>query len=132
LNVPAALLTEQGGPVKNPEALLQELPTLLNSQQRVTEAGALVARYLQGGGDSKRLLATLGSVLLREDRNFHTIQAIEAAARQHALFPETPAGIHALIAAVRYLAAHSPTARSQEQTYQTARRLSRGEHLFEE
>jgi hypothetical protein len=73
----------------------------------------------------------LGNVLLRENRDFHTIQVIEGAARQHTLFPGTPAGIHALIAAARYLAAHSPTVRSQEQTYQIAHRLSRGEHLFE-
>ena len=98
----------------------------------MNEAGALVARYLYGGGESKRLLAALGHVLLREDRDFHTIQAVEAAACQHALSPGTAAGIHALIAAARYLAAHSPTVRSQQQTYQIADRLSRGEHLFEE
>ena len=107
------------------------VPTLLDRQQRVNEVGGLVARYLHGGGVSDRLLATLGNALLREDRDFHTIQAIEAAARQHALFPGTAAGIHALIAAARYLAAHSPTVRSQEQTFQIAHRLSQGEHLEE-
>jgi hypothetical protein len=35
-----------------------------------------------------------------------------------------------LLAAVRYLAAHSPTMRSQGQTYDIARRLSRGEVLY--
>jgi nitrite reductase/ring-hydroxylating ferredoxin subunit len=132
LNVPAAPLAEPDGAVKDTEALLQELPVLLDRQQRVNEAGALVARYLHGGGDSDRLTGTLGNVLLREDRNFHTIQVVEAAARQFALFPGTPAGTHAMIAAARYLAAHSPTVRAQGQTYQIARRLSRGEHLFEE
>ncbi|MCH6552046.1 MAG: hypothetical protein IH804_08540, partial [Planctomycetes bacterium] len=37
-----------------------------------------------------------------------------------------------LIAAARYLAAHAPTVRAQEQTYQIARRLNRGERIFEE
>ena len=132
LNVPAAPLPEPDGKVQDPEALLQELPALLDRQQQVNEAGGLVARYLHSGGDSQRLSALLGNVLLREDRDFHTIQTVEAAFRQHALLRGTPAGIHVLVAAARYLAAHAPTVRSQEQTYQIARRLSRGERLFEE
>jgi hypothetical protein len=74
----------------------------------------------------------MGGLLLREDRNFHTIQAIEAAFRQRALLGRTTAGTHMLVAAARYLAAHSPTMRSQGQTYDIARRLSRGEILYEE
>jgi hypothetical protein len=74
----------------------------------------------------------MGGLLLREDRNFHTIQAIEAAFRQHTLLRGTAAATHVLVAAARYLAAHSPTMRSQEQTYDIARRLSRGEILYEE
>jgi hypothetical protein len=91
-----------------------------------------VARYLYGGGGADRLLAVLGSLLLREDRNFHTIQAIEAAFSQHASLRGTVAGTHVLVAATRYLAAHCPTMRSQGQTYDIARRLSRGEILHEE
>jgi len=132
LNVPAAPLPEPDGAVKDPEVLLQELPAVLDRQQQVNEAGALVARYLYSGGDPDRLLAILGNVLLREDREFHTIQTIEAAFRQQALLCGTPAGVHVLVAAARYLAAHAPTVRSQEQTYQIARRLSRGERLFDE
>jgi hypothetical protein len=37
-----------------------------------------------------------------------------------------------LVAAARYLAAHSPTMRSQGHTYQIATQLYHGEHLFEE
>ena len=44
----------------------------------------------------------------------------------------TTAGTHVLVAAARYLAAHSPTMRSQGQTYDVARRLSRGDILYEE
>ena len=95
-------------------------------------AGALVARYLYGGGDADRLLTVIGRLLLREDRNFHTIQAVEAAFSQHALLRGTAAGTHVLIAAARYLAAHCPTMRSQGQTYDIAYRLSRGEILYEE
>jgi hypothetical protein len=41
-------------------------------------------------------------------------------------------GTRMLVAAARYLAAHSPTMRSQGQTYDIARRLSRGAILYEE
>lgn len=39
---------------------------------------------------------------------------------------------HALVAAARFLAAHSPTPRSANQTYMIAWRLNRGENVFEE
>jgi nitrite reductase/ring-hydroxylating ferredoxin subunit len=132
LNVPPARLPEPEGLQATPEELLIELAELLDERQQVDAAGELVARYLHGGGDADRLLAVMGRLLLREDRNFHTIQAIEAAFRQHALLRGTTAGVHVLVAAIRYLAAHSPTMRSQGQTYDIARRLSRGEIIYEE
>jgi nitrite reductase/ring-hydroxylating ferredoxin subunit len=132
LNVPPVRLPEPDGREEAPEELLAELPALLDERQRVDAAGDLVARYLYGGGDVDRLLAVMGGMLLREDRNFHTIQAVEAAFSQYALLRGTTAGTHVLIAAARYLAAHSPTMRSQGQTYDIARRLSRGEILHEE
>ena len=132
LNVPAARLPEPGGSVECPEAVLAELPGLLDRQQQVNEAGALVARYLRGGGQPERLLAVLGQVLLREDRDFHTVQMVEAAFRQYGLLRGAPAGANVLVAAARYLAAHAPTVRAQGQTYQIARRLQRGERLHDE
>ena len=42
----------------------------------------MVAGYLYGGGDADGLLAVMGGLLLREDRNFHTLQAVEAAFSQ--------------------------------------------------
>ncbi len=127
LNVPAARLPEHGGDA-DPEELLAALPVLLDQQQQVNEAGALVAAYLAAGGEPRRLQAALGNALLREDRDFHTIQAVEAAYRQ---FEQTGDGIF-LIAAARYLAAHAPTVRAQGQTYHIARRLHRGEKLYED
>ncbi len=132
LNVPPARLPQADEPTPQPEALLDELAALLNRQHQVNEAGGLAARCLYGGGNPDRLLALLGRLLLREDRDFHTIQTIEAAFRQYDRLRGTPAGAHVLIAAARYLAAHAPTMRAQGQTYQIAWRLSRGEKLFEE
>ncbi len=132
LNIPAARLPEPNGVVVKPESVLQEFLGLLNTQQQVNKAGEYVANYLSGGGQPERLMAVLGHALLREDRDFHTIQAVEAAFRQHAFLRGTPAGIHVLVAAARYLAAHAPTVRAQGQTYRIAWRLHRGECLFEE
>lgn len=131
LNVPAARLPEAEGEGEDPQQLLAELGALLDRQQQVHAAGGVVARYLSGG-DPARLLAALGRLLLREDRDFHTIQMLEAAFRQYTLLEGTPTGTYVLVGAVRYLAAHSPTVRAQGQTYEIARRLHRGERLFEE
>ena len=132
LNVPPARLPEPDGENRRPEELLKELLALLDRQQRVNEAGDTVARYLYSGGDPRPLLSTLGGLLLREDRDFHTIQAVEAAFRQRSILGGTPEGVHVLVAAARYLAAHAPTVRSQGQTYAIASRLSRGELIHEE
>jgi hypothetical protein len=131
LNVPATRLPKaaQGG---DPEVLLAELRDLLDRQQQVDEAGQLVASYLGAGGDPDRLVAELGACLLREDRNFHTIQCVEAGVRQHQLLRGSDQAGLPLIAAARYLAAHASTARSQRQTYEIARRLHRGERIYED
>jgi hypothetical protein len=131
LNVPPARLPDPDSAAAGP-GLLNELAATLDRQQQANPAARLVTTYLAGGGDVDRLLATLGRLLIREDRNFHTIQMLEAGFRQHAGLRGTPAGTHMLVAAVRYLAAHAPTVRAQGQTYEIARRLHRGERLFEE
>ena len=129
LNVPATRLPI---PEANdaPEALLLELPALLDRQQQVDEAGALVATFLASGGDPARLVAALGAALVRENRNFHTIQCVEGAVRQHGLLDGDEAALP-LVASARYLAAHATTTRSQRQTFDIARRLHRGEKLYE-
>ncbi len=132
LNVPAARLPEPKDQINNPEELLMQLPQLLDRQQQVNQAGQLVAQYLYSGGKPERLMAMLGKLMLRENRDFHVIQEMEAAFRQYSLLGQTTAGVHVLVAATRYLAAHAPTMRSQEQTYQMAYRLHRGDRLFEE
>jgi nitrite reductase/ring-hydroxylating ferredoxin subunit len=121
LNVPATRLPQP----EDGHGMLTELPRLLDKQQQVDEAAKLVASY---GGDPGELIEALVGCLLREDRNFHTIQCVEAAVRQHELLGDTLP----LIAAARYLAAHAPTDRSQRQTYEIARRLHRGEKLYED
>jgi hypothetical protein len=131
LNVPATRLPKPE-PVDDPAALLDELPALLDRQQQVDEAARLAASFLAAGEEPARLVAALGSALVREDRNFHTIQCVEAATRQHVLLQGTADATLPLIAGARYLAAHATTTRAQRQTFDIARRLHRGEKLYED
>jgi hypothetical protein len=66
---------------------------------------------------------------------------MEAAYRQYSLLDSdgnnagnrnNAARVNILLAASRYLAAHSPTMRSQGRTYQIVNQLYHGEQLFEE
>lgn len=131
LNVPARRLpVPERGP--DPEALLAELPALFDRQQQVDEARQLGASFLAVGGEPRRLVAALGAALVRENRNFHTIQCVEAAVRQHELLAGSDDESLPLVAAAGYLAAHATTTRSQYQTFEIARRLHRGEKLYED
>ena len=131
LNVPATRLPapEEGA---DPDVLVAELPRLLDRQQQVDEARKLVVSVLAAAGEPRRLVAALGAGLVREDRDFHTIQCVEAAARQQELLAGTADEALPLVAAGGYLAAHASTTRSQRQTFEIARRLHRGERLYEE
>ncbi len=134
LNIPAARLPQPSAHNGSAPSL-PGLEGLLNQQQQVNQAGNAVGEYLFLGGDADDLRAELAGLLLREDRDFHTIQSVEAAFRQHDLLLAggTPAdeAVYVLVAATRYLAAHSPTVRAQGQTFGIARRLHRNEKLFE-
>ena len=130
LNMPAARIPEPTAGVE-PQTVLANLAALLDRQQQVGAAAQQVVDYLATGVEPQRLLAAIGRLLLREDRDFHTIQAVEAALRQYELAQDTAQRTHFLVAAARYLAAHAPTVRAQGQTYQIAVRLHRGEELFE-
>ncbi|MGA9153023.1 MAG: Rieske (2Fe-2S) protein [Candidatus Nitrosopolaris sp.] len=137
LNIPPATIPKKSIYDKaiNPDTILGGLTELLDKQQRVNETGQLVADYLYQGGRIDQLTSMLAKLLLREDRNFHSIQMIEAAYRQYSLLDNednNSTRVNILLAASRYLAAHSPTMRSQDRTYQIANQLHHGEELFEE
>ena len=132
LNVPPARLPNPAKRVKAPAELLDKLPEYLDRQQQVNAVGNLVGTYLHSDGDSASLLAVLGQLLLREDRDFHTIQNVEAAIQQYHHWQNHEAGTHILVATTRYLAAHSPTMRAQGQTYEIAARLQKGDLMYEE
>jgi hypothetical protein len=139
LNVPATRTRPRARMSKKSSSILRGLSDLLDRQQKVNEAGQLVVDFFYAGGEPHQLISTLGKLLLREDRNFHSIQMLEAAFRQCSQLVTNndndindSAKVNILLAASRYLAAHSPTMRSQNRTYQIANQLHHGEQLFEE
>jgi hypothetical protein len=137
LNIPATTTRPRARLRKKSSSKLKGLSDLLDRQQKVNEAGQSVVDYLHAGGKPDQLIAMLGKLLVREDRNFHSIQML-GAFRQYSQLANNPkddidgtAKLNVLLAASRYLAAHSPTMRSQGRIYQTANQLHGGEQLFE-
>ncbi len=137
LNTPPARLPDERSVRDLPndaDTLLSELLSLMDRQQQVNPAGAVVYRYLSLGHPVARLLATLGHALLREDTLFHTYQMLEAGYRQYAQLAQVRPDLapYVLVAVARYVAAHCPTSRAMLQTARIAMRLHRGEDLTTE
>ena len=132
LNTPPTPLPDPDGDADPDAALEALLETFeVEADDEVDRAGELTAAYLAAGGDVDRLKRALGEVLLREDVGFHPRQNLEAAFSQYdALASTERADVH-LVAAARYLSAHTPTRRAGEQTFRIAERLNRGERIHE-
>lgn len=117
-----------------PDTLAKKFLEVLEKRQQVSEAAEIVIKYIKSAGDRDRFITVLGNALLREDRNFHSIQMIEAAYGQWKTL-QTKGFVldqsSVLIAAARYLAAHSPTVRRQAQVFEIALRLQQGAKLYE-
>ncbi len=101
-------------------------------QQQVAEAARLAACHLAAGHPPADLIALMGHALLREDAGFHMVQNLQAAVQQYLAWHGDPEAAPILIAAARYLAAHSPTLRARHQTAQVARRLMLGGAVHED
>ncbi|MCE2469464.1 MAG: Rieske (2Fe-2S) protein [Dehalococcoidia bacterium] len=132
LNIPSAAIPAPNGKGAGPAETLDGLLQAMDRQQHVDEAGRQVGRYVDSGASDAELLRALGNALLREDSGFHQFQLAEAAFQQYALRRGTAKGRVILIAAARFLSAHSPTVRAAGQTYRTAFRLHRGDQVFQE
>ncbi len=134
LNIPPARLPDERSVRDLPtdaDILLDSLLSLMDKQQQVNSAGAVVYRYLSLDHPADRLLSTLGHTLLREDTLFHTYQMLEAGYRQYDLLLRTRPDLapYVLVAVARYVTAHCPTARAMLQTARIAMRLHRGDDL---
>ena len=133
LNVPPARLPRVDDAAGlAPAELRRAFLDACDRQQQVAEAARLAACHLAAGHPPADLIALLGQALLREDAGFHMVQNLEAAARQYQAWQGDPEAAPILIAAARYLAAHSPTLRARHQAAQVARRLMRGAAVYED
>ena len=135
LNVPAARLPggrARRAPGNEHREAMEGFLLLLNQQQKVDEAGELVYGYLASGGEPGPLFRTLAASLVREDAEFHSFQMLEAAIRQHGERTDVEEQRILMVAAARFLAAKAPTQRELFQTLRIARRLHRGEPVYEE
>jgi nitrite reductase/ring-hydroxylating ferredoxin subunit len=146
LNVPSvALPSEKGESINNTDIennrvnITDRFLDTLDKRHQVNEAAKLAATCLSIEEEGERVLPEIFvHALLREDRSFHTIQMLEAAFRQKTelerlkIMEEIKPSSRILIAAARYLAAHTPSARMQGQTFEIAWRLNQGGKLYEE
>jgi hypothetical protein len=135
LNVPPARLPGEQDRLEDlpqdAETLRKRFLAVLDRHGAVEEAARLVARYVDLGHDRDALLVTLAHAVLREDAGFHACQMLEAGLGQARDWGNASEARSILVALARYLAAHSPTERSELQTASVARKLARGEALHE-
>ena len=130
LNIPAARLPDERTVSPNGASNPRQVLELLDREQQVAGAAALVDALL-ASGDAEAVIPVLGRAVFREDAEFHAYQTLEAGVSQvRALGGAHPlAARRSLVAITRYLAAHAPTPRAQYQTFHIAERLLRGEDL---
>lgn len=131
LNMPAQRIPEPDDRLVSESEIGEEILDAMNSQQQVERAARLVSDYVTGAENPDGVLGVLSHAMLREDSTFHHFQIVDAAVKQY----EERKGRkeeqrHVLIAATRFLAAHYPTPRASDQTYNIAVRLQRGEELY--
>ncbi len=131
LNMPAQRLPDPSPSPLSTGEQLDRLLDLVNSRQQVEECALAVSGYLAGAGAPDHLMATMGSMMLREDSDFHSFQIVDAAFKQFQERQGTESGRHVMVGLARFLAAHSPTPRAEGQTYQIAVRLHRGEEMHQ-
>ena len=131
LNMPAQRMPEPNG-ASPADGLGAKLLVAMDSQQQVEQAARIVTDYVTVAPDPDGLLPVLAHAMLREDSTFHHFQIVDAAVKQYGGRRGTDAARHVLVGAARFLAAHYPTPRAVNQTFNIAVRLQRGDEIFKE
>lgn len=136
LNIPPAKFPEESGSLDDLPTKMADLRTQLleslDGRSKSRQAGRLVARHLALGHPEAALIDVLAFATVREDVDFHTLQVLEAGARQAAYWRGKPEASHIYVGVARSLAAVSPTPRARLKTATTAMRLHHGEQIFAE
>jgi nitrite reductase/ring-hydroxylating ferredoxin subunit len=129
LNTPPADITSKEthkGISAKPLAMLEESMDSRDNGSVIS----IVDSCISSGEKNSSVISSLARIVVREDAEFHTFQMVEAASSilgQDLLSPGAQRLV--LIAAARYISAHSPTERADQQTFDMALRLERGESL---
>ena len=131
LNTPAQRIPEPNGASPYGDLGPKILETM-NSQQQVEQTASLVTEYVASAADPDGILPILAHAMLREDSTFHHFQIVDAALKQYEVRRGRDDARHVLVGMSRFLAAHYPTPRAVNQTYNIAVRLHRGDEIFRE
>ena len=131
LNMPPQRMPEPNG-TRSSDDLGARLLEAMDSQQQVEQAARIVTDYVVASPNPDDLLSVLAHAMLREDSTFHHFQIVDAAIKQYEERRGTDAARHVLVGAARFLAAHYPTPRAVNQTFNIAVRLQRGDEIFKE
>ena len=131
LNMPPQRMPEPNG-AQPSDDLGTRLLEAMDSQQQVEQAARIVTDYVVASPNPDDLLSVLAHAMLREDSTFHHFQIVDAAIKQYEERRGTDAARHVLVGAARFLAAHYPTPRAVNQTFNIAVRLQRGDEIFKE
>ena len=131
LNMPAQRMPEPDG-AHGTDDVGPKILEAMDSQQQVEQAARLVTDYVTTAADPDGVLPVLAHAMLREDSTFHHFQIVDATLKQYEERRGTDAARHVLVGAARFLAAHYPTPRAVNQTFNIAVRLQRGDEIFKE
>ena len=131
LNMPPQRIPEPSANSSVPD-LPENLLNAMNSQQQVEDSARIVTNFVANAPESDDIVPVLAHAMLREDSSFHHFQIVDAAIRQYEGRNGSESARHCLVAMARFLAAHYPTPRSINQTYNIAVRLQRGDEIFSE
>lgn len=133
LNMPAQRIPQpNGAPASDDGDMAQSILDAMNSQQQVEQSAQLVTDYVAHAENPDGALSVLAHAMLREDSTFHHFQIVDAAIKQYQLRRGSDAARRSLVGMARFLAAHYPTPRAVNQTFNIAVRLNRGDDIFSE
>ena len=131
LNVPPAKLPEERGAGGTVQSELAAMLALLDQRGNLDDVADAVTRHIHAGGPFDELVNCLVRATVREDLDFHSLQVLDAAVNQCRAWGEGSQQTHIMVGVVRNLAAHCPTRRAGEQTARIARKLQRGELIYQ-
>ena len=133
LNMPAQRIPQPNGASASDDGdMAQSILDAMNSQQQVEQSAQLVTDYVAHAENPDGALSVLAHAMLREDSTFHHFQIVDAAIKQYQLRRGSDAARRSLVGMARFLAAHYPTPRAVNQTFNIAVRLNRGDDIFSE